>query len=249
MLRQQQRTREGDLREQLREARKTEHDLRQRLNRRKASGSEERIAVDGRELRKAIRWRSAQRGSPTRPHATSGRVHGEENRRKASHEMGSGNRDRGRDASHRAVARDRSRSPREDAAACASSTSPSARDIYRRAEQARAYKDGLEDNRVRRELLEEEKLMDEERRTLWLEEELRRTALLEEEEKRHRRRMEEDVASRKRQVDDDEERRRLFLTEITDVREAISAMLQEKVQEALMDIAPLLQAAMGKSSK
>ena len=121
------------------------------------------------------------------PDVTSGRVHDEKNSRKASQERSSRNRDRGRDASHHTGARHRSRSPRRDAAASIRSKSPGARDIYG---HAQARQDGLEDNRVRRALLEEEKLMDEERRTLWLEEELRRTALLEEEEKRHQKRME-----------------------------------------------------------
>ena len=245
ILRQRQKAKEGDLREQLQAARNSEWDLRQQLNRMRAS-SEEKIAIDCRQMKKAIRWRSAQRGSPPRPHVTSGRVHDEENRRKASQERGSRNRDRGRDASHRTGARHRSRSPRRDAAASIRSKSPGARDIY---SHAQATQDGLEDNRVRRALLEEEKLMDEERRTLWLEEELRRTALLEEEEKRHQKRMEEDAACRKRQGEEDEERRRLFMMEITDVRETISEMWQEKLHEALKEIAPLLQSAMRKSSE
>ena len=244
-LKQQKKKTERDLRQQLQAAKGKGEDLRHHLNRSRAS-SEERMGTDCRQMREAIRRRSAQRGSPPKPLVTRGGVHSETNRRKASREGRPRNRDQGGYASHRTSARDRSRSPRRDAAASTGKRSPGARDIYR---QEKARQEAREENHVRRAILEEEKIRDEERRTLWIEEELRRTALLEEEEKRHRKRQEEDETSRKKQGEEDEERRRLFLMEISDVKETIGEMLQEKIQEALKDIAPSLQSILRKSSE
>jgi len=241
-LKQQKKKTERDLRQQLQAAKGKGEDLRHHLNRSRAS-SEERMGTDCRQMREAIRRRNAQRGSPPKPLVTRGGVHSETNRRKASREGRPRNRDQGGYASHRTSARDRSRSPRRDAAA---NTGPGARDIYR---QEKARQEARDENHDRRAILEEEKIRDEERRTLWIEEELRRTALLEEEEERHRKRQEEDETSRKKQGEEDEERRRLFLTEISDVRETIGEMLQEKIQEALKDIAPSLQSILRKSSE
>lgn len=256
MLRQKEKANEKDLRDQLKAAKTKEGDLRGKLNRRSAR-SEERMSNDCKGIKEAIRRRWEQRSSSPTPRVIRDRVREEKNRPGASREGRSKNRSRGRDASrsprtrrrrdvsrkkNRRDASNRSRSPRDST----NTREPGARDVYRRLQ---ARQDGGEDDRVRQERLEEEKMMNEERRTLWLEEELRRTALLEEEEKRHRQRREEDEACRKRQMGEDEERKKLFMMEITDVRETIQAMLQDKIQEALQNIMPFFESTIRKSSE